>query len=96
MPRRYAWRRRGARNHAYASTATATPSSSSSAYMRASRPWTISNALHAMIAVASTPTRPRSRIHHANSPSAPIEQSTPGTRNQKALTPRRASGRCRR
>ncbi len=61
-----------------------------------SRPCTTSKALTAMSAVASSPTRPRLRIHHANSPSAPIEQSAPGRRNHHAPTPRRARGRCRR
>ncbi len=43
-----------------------------------SRPCTISNAQKAISAVASTPARPRPRIHHANSASAPIEQTRAG------------------
>ena len=86
----------GLASHAQASTAIATPSSSSSAYMRASRPCTASKALTAMNAVAISPNRPLSRIHHANSATAASERTADGARNQNSLTPARARGACSR
>jgi hypothetical protein len=83
---------RGRRNHESASTAAATPTISSSAYMRASRPCASWNALSASRPVATIPAAPRFRIHHAKSANAPTEQTTDGNRNRSSSTPARARG----
>ena len=64
--------------------------------MRTSRPCSTWNALTASNAVASTPTQPRVRIHHANSATAAIEQTTDGRRSHHSLVVARDSGARRR
>ena len=69
---------RGRRSQDSLTTAAATPMSSSSAYMRASRPCTSSNVLRTMRPVATIPATPRRRTHQANRATAPTEQSRGG------------------
>ena len=56
--------------------------------MRASPPYNTWNVLTAISAVATTPTQPRPRIHHANSASAAQEKSNDGERRRKSLADR--------